>query len=159
MRKSYGINHMIGDYEQRSKAMDMFFESHSHIVPWPRPLAARARRKLAEEILWSAAHAFEESAPDVVPRLTRLARSIYPRIILTPLWGKLSLRRLVGPRCWRGMMPWAELIRAPLRAGPLSRTGQREDQSGLHLPRSVIGNGDSGITPCRTQQLPTGTAD
>jgi glycosyltransferase involved in cell wall biosynthesis len=111
MRHAYAVDRMLGDYAQRFEAFRMFFAAYADKVPRSRRLSAIARRSLAEEILWAAARAFEEDEQEAVPRLAHSARSVHPQIVLSPLWGKLSLRRLVGPRCWRAVTPWIGKVR------------------------------------------------
>lgn len=112
MRNLYAVDLMVGDYRQRSKAFEMFFAACTHLVPNARRLRRAVRRRLAEEILWAAAHAFEKGEPGSVPRLARLARSIYPQIVLEPLWAKVWLRRLIGLRGWRNFAPWLSRVGA-----------------------------------------------
>ena len=105
MRFAYLANRMIGDYRQRYDAFRLFFASEWAAAPGIDNLPALAYRRLAEEILWDAAHAFEEGCGEQVDTLAGLAREVHPAIVRSPQWWKLSLKRLIGVRAWRGVAP------------------------------------------------------
>lgn len=105
MRFAYLANRMMGDYRQRYEAFRHFFASEWAAAPRIHELSTLAYRRLAEEILWDAANAFEEEAGEHVDPLARLAREIHPGIVRSAHWWKLSLKRLVGPKAWRGVAP------------------------------------------------------
>jgi hypothetical protein len=111
MRNNYAAARMAGDFEQRAAALKIFFGDWGHTLLASRRLAASAWRKLSEEILWTAIRAFEEGEPEFLPRLAHLARTIDPEIVLTTLWSKLALRRLVGTHCWNWISPLLRTIR------------------------------------------------
>jgi glycosyltransferase involved in cell wall biosynthesis len=105
MRFAYLANRMIGDYRQRYEAFRIFFASEWASAVDIEKMSALAYRRLAEEVLWDAAHAFEEASDEHVETLARLAREIHPGIVRSSQWWKLSLKRLVGSRAWRGLAP------------------------------------------------------
>jgi glycosyltransferase involved in cell wall biosynthesis len=105
MRFAYLANRQIGDYRQRYEAFRLFFGSAWATGPGSEKMAALAYRRVAEEILWDAAHAFEEESDEHVETLARLAREVHPGIVRSSQWWKLALKRLVGSRAWRGLAP------------------------------------------------------
>lgn len=105
MRFAYLANRMIGDYRQRCEAFRHFFASKWATAPGIQKMSTLAYRRLAEEILWDAARAFEEEAGEHIEPLARLAREIHPGIVRSSLWWKLSLKRRVGLKAWRGVAP------------------------------------------------------
>jgi hypothetical protein len=105
MRFAYLANRMVGDYRQRYDAFRLFFASEWGTAPGIEKMSALACLRLAEEILWAAAHAFEEESGEHVGTLARLAREIQPGIVRSSQWWKLRLKRLVGVKAWRGVAP------------------------------------------------------
>jgi glycosyltransferase involved in cell wall biosynthesis len=105
MRFAYLANRMIGDYRQRYGAFRLFFASESAAAPGIDNLPTLAYRRLAEEILWDAANAFEDGCGEQVDTLAGLAREVYPAIVRCSQWWKLSLKRLIGVNAWRGVAP------------------------------------------------------
>lgn len=137
MRNSYAVSRMIGDFEQRSKALQLFFGAYAEVVPHSVRLSASARRKLAEEILWTAVRALEANEVEIVSRLARLATSNCPRIVLSTLWQKLLLRRLIGPRHWRRLAPWVDLIRRRYQSTDRQQENERGELGKSQPPCGV----------------------
>lgn len=97
MRHSYSANRDLEDFRQRRLAFQMFFATDGRNLSERIELEARAYRSLAEQILWTAARAFDEGAPlGTVAQLTKDARDVCPAITKTALWWKVSARRLTG---------------------------------------------------------------
>ena len=116
MRLTYEADNMIQDYRQRHLAFELFFSSQSSVLERAEELASCARRKLAEEILWAAARAFEQgSSRQDVGRLVHEARAIFPSISSNLLWWKVSARRVLGRHCWNVLAP---IFHAPKRRWP-----------------------------------------
>lgn len=106
MRHGYKADRMRADYEQRHLAFQMFFRSESERLEDAAALERRARRSIAEEVLWSAARHFEEAEEDAAAaRLMDLAPTIDPSVLWVPLWWKTSVKRALGPRWWRALEP------------------------------------------------------
>jgi glycosyltransferase involved in cell wall biosynthesis len=105
MRNGYEAKRMIGDYRQRQEALRAFFTSQASVLAEVDALAALAYRRLAEKVFWEATGAFEEGTADDAAQLAGLAKEIWPAIVRTPSWWKLSAKRLVGPRWWRAIGP------------------------------------------------------
>lgn len=133
MRFAYLANRMIGDYRQRCEAFRFFFASEWAAAPGIEKMSALAYRRLAEEILWDAAHAFEEESGEHVDNLARLAREIHPGIFRSAQWWKLSLKRLLGVRAWRAVAP------AIARAHKLFRSSRPQRHEGGGATRLMNG--------------------
>lgn len=125
MRLIYEADSMIQDYRQRHLAFEMFFSSQSAALERAEELASCARRKLAEEILWAAARAFEQgSSRRNVGRLMQEAGAIFPSISSNLLWWKVLARRALGYHGWHVL---ASILQASTRrwpGHPLKRRGR-----------------------------------
>jgi glycosyltransferase involved in cell wall biosynthesis len=97
MRHGYKANRDLEDFRQRRIVFQTFFAEDGHDLSERPALEALAYRSLAVELLWAAANAFDEGAPNsLVVQLTGIARDICPAITKTALWWKVVTRRLVG---------------------------------------------------------------
>lgn len=143
MRNAYLANRMVGDYRQRYEALRLFFASEWARPPVIQNLSTVAYRSLAEEIAWDASSVFEEGAVQDAAILRDLARAIHPDIARRPLWWKLSLKRLLGPRAWRSLAPAVEGVRLLL---------SRERAASMPQPSVRLMN---GIDTNRLQSSPT----
>ena len=139
MRFAYLANRQVGDYRQRYEAFRVFFASEWAGALGIEKMLPVASRRLAEEILWDAAHAFEEGSGGHVGTLARLAREIHPGIARSAAWWKLSLKRLVGCRAWRGVAPAIagaqKLLRSPKPARD-AQAGAMRLMNGIDTRRS-----------------------
>lgn len=124
MRFAYLADRQIGDYRQRYDAFRLFFASEWASAPGIEKMSALAYRRLAEEILWDAAAAFEEEAGAHVDPLARLAREIHPGIVHSSHWWKLSLKRRVGLKAWRSVAP---VLAAARKLLLVARRGSQAD--------------------------------
>jgi glycosyltransferase involved in cell wall biosynthesis len=134
MRFTYLANRMIGDYRQRHEAFRFFFASEWASAPGIGSMSALAYRRLAEEVLWDAAHAFEEESGEHVAPLARLAREIQPGIVRSSQWWKLSLKRLLGVKAWRGLAPAIAGAQKLLR---FSRSQRHADGGAMRLMNGI----------------------
>jgi glycosyltransferase involved in cell wall biosynthesis len=129
MRHGYKAKRDLEDFRQRRLVFQIFFaadgcDSNERLV-----LKGLAYRSLADELLWGAARAFDESAPaNIVTQLIAEARSVCPVVTGTALWWKVSARRLLGSRLWSVISEGRRLLGAPSRrlqgwqlAGPANR--------------------------------------
>jgi GT2 family glycosyltransferase len=97
MRHGYKANRDLEDFRQRRIVFQTFFAADGHDLSERPAFEALAYRSLAVELLWAAACAFDEGAPNsLVVQLTGIARDICPAITKTALWWKVFARRLVG---------------------------------------------------------------
>ena len=73
MRHGYKANRELEDFSQRRLVFRIFFAGDGRDLRGRPALEALAYRSLAEELLWAAAYAFDESAPaNMVIELTEL---------------------------------------------------------------------------------------
>ncbi len=100
MRIGYLADRMLGDFRQRHAAFRSFFDSERGAVADADGLETLANRRLARDVIWAAAHAFEEGAPADVAKLRELAAAIWPPIRRSAQWRKLSVKQLLGRRGW-----------------------------------------------------------
>lgn len=103
MRLAYSGERVIADYQQRLRAFELFFAAYAHQVHGASDLMRLARRALAEQALWAAAHRFEEAKTPAASQLARLAWNIDRSIPSTTLWWKILVKRTLGPRLWRAL--------------------------------------------------------
>jgi glycosyltransferase involved in cell wall biosynthesis len=97
MRHGYKANRDLEDFRQRRIVFRTFFAGDGRDLSGRPALEALAYRSLAVELLWAAAYAFDEGAPNsLVAELTDIARDICPAITKTALWWKVAARGLVG---------------------------------------------------------------
>ena len=125
MRHGYKAERTFADYEQRRRALEMFFEGQSGLLDDGEDLERLARRSLAEEVLWTAARGFEEENDPAATRLIDLARDIDGTITRTPLWWKTAAKRAVGWTVWRAVGPVLAAVRGSAQA---IRLGQASDR-------------------------------
>lgn len=125
MRLVYEADSMIQDYRQRHLAFEMFFSSQSAALERAEELASCARRKLAEEILWAAARAFEQgSSRRNVGRLMQEASAIFPSISSNLLWWKVWARRALGYHGWHVLALILQESKRRWPDHPLKRRGR-----------------------------------
>lgn len=76
---------------------------------------------LAEKALWSASNALEQGDQDVCEEFYRLAVELNPAVRKWPLWSRLRMKRLLGPRLWSLVRATKERLNKlafPGRTGP-----------------------------------------
>ena len=113
MRHGYMANRDLEDFRQRRIVFQTFFAADGRDLSERPALEALAYRSLAVELLWAAAHAFDEGAPaSMVVELIGDARGICPAITKTALWWKVAPRRLVGSTLFSSAR---RLLNAPSR--------------------------------------------
>jgi len=113
MHHTYKRNRDLEDFRQRRLVFQTFFGAAGRALKERPDLEPLVYRSLAEELLWGAARAFDEGAPNrIILQLIDEATTIWPAITKTALWWKVFARRLFGPVVW-------PLIRA---AGQLPRS-------------------------------------
>jgi GT2 family glycosyltransferase len=125
MRHGYKAELTFADYEQRRRALDMFFEGQWDLLDDAEDLERLARRSLAEQVLWAAARGFEEENDPAATRLIDLAQAIDGSITRTPLWWKTAAKRAVGWTVWRAVAPVLAAVRGSVDA---VRLGQASDR-------------------------------
>jgi glycosyltransferase involved in cell wall biosynthesis len=134
MRNAYIADRMIGDYLQRYEALRTFFLGDWPALAGRGGLPALAYRRLAEDVLWDCARAFEEGAAEDADRLAQLARRIDPTIARSASWRKLTLKKAVGARAWRALAPLLTGARRLLSDRPASPAGARRLMNGIDTP-------------------------
>ena len=112
MRNQYLADRMLGDYAQRHAAFRCFFDACRDRLDEAASLESLAARRLAAEVLWAAAHTFEDGSIADLRRLRALARTIRPDVRRTRQWWTLSAKLLLGQRGWRRVEPLARRLRA-----------------------------------------------
>ena len=120
MRNQYLADRMLGDFTQRHAAFRCFFDTCRDRLDAGAALESLAARRLAAEVLWAAAHTFEDGSVADMRRLCALARTIHPTVRRTRQWWTLSAKLLLGQRGWRRIEPVARR----LRGGGLPATGR-----------------------------------
>lgn len=113
MRHGYKADRTFADFQQRHRALEIFFDGQSGRLDDAEDLRRLARRSLAEQVLWSAARGFEEANDPAATRLIGLARTIDGSITRTPLWWKTAAKRAVGWNAWRAVAAVLAAVRPP----------------------------------------------
>jgi hypothetical protein len=96
MRHDYSRDRNIGDLRQKLLAFETFFAQQSALLEDAPALERLARRMLAEEALWTAAHCFEEGDDAAAARLMAVAQASDRSVTGTPLWWKTVAKRAMG---------------------------------------------------------------
>lgn len=95
MRNNYDANMFIGDYWQKYEAFKLFF-TYCYLDKSGRDLQKLAYRNLSVDAVWKASIAFEKKQISSVASLLAFSKSIHPNIIISGVWWKLAIKRLVG---------------------------------------------------------------
>jgi glycosyltransferase involved in cell wall biosynthesis len=123
MRNEYYANRMLEDYRQRRLALELFFERQEAVLGDAGGLSRLAMTSLAREVFWAASGCFDQADEPATAELARLARSMDPSIVGLPIWWKLALKRLLGPRICEAISPWVATVRGA--RPPLQRQAAR----------------------------------
>ena len=111
MSWSYYANGLWGDLQQRRRALDSFIESCEAVLPDAEGLREKLLRELSIVMVGHASEAFNKEDIDTSAQLTELALDTYPRIVRSPDWFKLTVKKRIGRRAWSALRPAVAALR------------------------------------------------
>jgi glycosyltransferase involved in cell wall biosynthesis len=112
------------DIRQRRDVLQAFFANHHDLLPAPRALRRRALGRLAADVVENAGLAFDQGR--AYRSRTRLAREIWPPVVLGPAYLRLAAKRAIRS-LGLGQHPQAQGLSAGARSRP--RPGRRPQVS------------------------------
>ncbi len=113
MSDAYYHDNCLLDLQQRRAAFDAFSETCAPQMPEAPALHQRFLAGLAREAVLQASGAFNEKRFDLSRQLADLALSFNPDIHRSRAWKLLSLKRFLGYRITRALLPLNSLAQAP----------------------------------------------
>ena len=111
-RMIYRKNGRLGDLQQKKVAFDCFSGHCKDVMPRWEDLCRRLYRQLSESAVRHASAAFNHDQMEEARELSDFALVVCPEIKRSSAWVKLTCKRWMGPRIWRGLRPAAAAIRA-----------------------------------------------
>ena len=111
-RLTYTKNGRLGDLQQQKLAFDCFSEHCKNLMPRYEDVCRRLYRQLSEGAVSHASAAFNDGEMEESRQLSEFALGVWPEIKRSSAWVKLTSKRWMGPRIWRGVRPAAAAIRA-----------------------------------------------
>jgi hypothetical protein len=97
MRKGYNA---LADLRERRSVFEMVLDRDGDRLPGAQGLSDIAHRKLGQEALWAAGHAYgrARTEPAYVDELTAFAVECWPQVSRHALYRTLRSRKRIGPR-------------------------------------------------------------
>ena len=111
MSWTYYANGLWGDLQQRRRALDCFVESCGAMLPDVEGLREKLLRELSIVMVGHASEAFNKGDMDTSAQLSDLALATFPRIVRTPDWFKLTVKKRIGRRAWSALRPAVAALR------------------------------------------------
>ena len=112
MSDAYYHDNCLLDLQQRRAAFDAFSETCAPQMPEAAALQRRFLAGLAREAVLQASGAFNEKRFDLSRQLAELALSFNPGIHRSRAWKLLSLKKFLGYRITRALLPLNSLAQA-----------------------------------------------
>lgn len=94
---------MVPDVEQRTAAIDRFFETSGHLMADASDLHQRMRLELARFAVSRASIAFNNDNFALSRELSRLSERLHPGIVKTLPHLKLAMKRAMGATAWHAL--------------------------------------------------------
>jgi hypothetical protein len=105
------IRPALGDLPERKATFDSFFEHEGRLVPDRERLMQLAFRSLGTEAFWAASAAFDRGDLVNCRECLGFADRTCPAIRSLAIWGRLRVKRAMGPSAWSFVRPILERVR------------------------------------------------
>jgi hypothetical protein len=105
------IRPALGDLLERKATFESFFQQDGSLIAGRERLVRLAFRSLGTEAFWAASKAFDHGDLASCSECLGFADSTYPAIRSLAVWGRLRLKRAMGPRAWSFIRPILERAR------------------------------------------------
>jgi hypothetical protein len=102
---------IIPDLDQKLAAFHSVFQHYSSRIKGASSLKKKYITSIAAEAFWRAANAFDAGDVDMCDRLLEYASRIDPEVRRRREWGRMRLKRRIGPRLWSLFRPFIACLR------------------------------------------------
>lgn len=115
MSLGYDGEHKLLDLIQRQAAISSFCHSNCKLFPNAEHLEKRLVEPLAFDAIGSASDAFNRGAHSLMAQLTAYAEEVYPDVKYSFPWLLLAVKKGMGGRLSRALLPARNVLRAVAR--------------------------------------------
>jgi hypothetical protein len=100
-----------GDFRSAEIGVESFFQQDGCVIADRERLVQLAFRSLGTEAFWAASKAFDHGDLASCSECLGFADGAYPAIRSLAVWGRLRLKRAMGPGAWSLIRPILERVR------------------------------------------------
>lgn len=111
MSLAYLGDQCIADLRQRRAAVEWFCNASSNVLPNPQALHQRLLERLSLEAIGRASSAFNDGRPEASTQLRAFALELNPGARRSLPWARLALKRRIGNRALRALLPSVGALR------------------------------------------------